>query len=123
LETAIFREYGRLRADPPALSAMVTTVGGFAILAPVGIATVISALAAPLLAVNVGVPGDALVLGCLGAAANVAATLVPLTIMRAQEQLGSYLRLTSVQIVVTITFTVLFVAVLRWGVTGWMLAT
>jgi O-antigen/teichoic acid export membrane protein len=123
LETAIFREYARLRGDAPALQAMVNTVGGFAIVVPIVAATVVSALAAPGLARVFGLPGEALVLGSLGAAANVAATLVPLTLMRVQERLRNYLQLTSIQVAVTAGFTVLFVAVLGWGVTGWMLAS
>jgi O-antigen/teichoic acid export membrane protein len=122
LETAIFLDYSRLRGDPPAADAMVTTVGGFAILAPIGLATAIAALAAPTLGSVLGLPAGALVLGCLGAAATVAATLVPLTIMRAQERLRAYLQLTSIQVVVTVVLTTLFVAVLGWGVAGWMLA-
>lgn len=123
LETAIFKEYAVLRGDPSAQRAMVNTVGGFALVVPVVAATGIAALAAPTLASAFDVPGEALVLGCLGAAANVAATLVPLTLMRVQERLGDYLRLTSIQVAVTIGFTVVFAAFLGWGVTGWMLAS
>jgi O-antigen/teichoic acid export membrane protein len=47
---------------------------------------------------------------------------VPLALLRAQERFGDYLRLTGLQVVFVTASTLLFVVVLNWGVTGWMLA-
>ena len=123
LETAIFRGYRQESGDTESVRALVNTVGGFALVVPIATAAVIAAFAAPPLATVFGVPADALVLGCLGAAVNVAAMLVPLTILRAQERLRDYLQLTSIQVAVTVGLTILLVGIAGWGVAGWMLAS
>jgi O-antigen/teichoic acid export membrane protein len=122
LETAIFRGYLQAAANPSHARTFVNTVGGFGIVAPVVLAGV-AAGAAPWLSGVFDVPAGALVLGCLGAAATVSATLVPLALLRAQERLRSYLQLAWAQIALTSGLTLLCVAVLGWGVVGWMLAS
>jgi O-antigen/teichoic acid export membrane protein len=123
LETAIFRGYREESSNTETVRVLVNTVGGFALLAPIAGAAGIAVIAAPTLASVFDVPADALKLGCIAAGVNVAATLVPLTLMRAQERLRDYLKLTSIQVAVTVGITILFVAVMGWGVTGWMLAS
>jgi O-antigen/teichoic acid export membrane protein len=122
LETAIFRGYLRVARDARGSHALVNTVGGFALIAPIGLAAIISASAAPALAATFHVQVNALYLASAGAAANASATLVPLALMRAQERLGDYVRLTALQVIATPTLTILFVAILGWAVMGWMLA-
>ena len=121
LETAIFRGY-IAACDESNRAEFVDTVGGFALVVPLALAAVFSLLAAPVLAVLFVVPADALRNAAFGAALTTSATLVPLTLLRAQERFGDYLQLTALQVLVTPVLTILFVAVFGWGVTGWMLA-
>jgi O-antigen/teichoic acid export membrane protein len=123
LETAIFRGYREAVGDSGAMRSLINTVGGFALLVPIAGAAAIAALAAPTLAAILDVPPGALVLGCTAAGLTAATTLVPLALMRAQERLRDYLQLTSIQVATTAGLTILFVPVLGWGVSGWMLAS
>jgi O-antigen/teichoic acid export membrane protein len=123
LETAMFRGYVLRADDPEAARTFVNSVGAFGVLAPPALALVISGIAAPALARLFSLPADALILGCVAAATNVSATIVPLALLRAQQRLRSYLELTWIQIAVTAGLSILFVAVLRWGVLGWMAAS
>lgn len=121
LETAVFRGYVQAAGDRLAARTFVNTVGGFAIMVPLSVA----ALAAVVLSwfpPIFDIPLDALRLAFVGAAATASSTVVPLAVLRAQERFSAYLRLMGIQVVLTTTLTILFVAVLRWGVTGWMLA-
>ena len=77
---------------------------------------------AGLVAAASDVPADALRLAAVGAALSASATIVPLAILRARERLRDYIHLTALQVLVTPTLTILLVAILGWGVTGWMLA-
>ncbi len=122
LETAVFRGYLE-RADDPLLQArFVNTLGYFGGLTPVLLGLAISAAAAPFIEQVFGVPPFAFVLGCLAAALNVSATVVPMAVLRAQERLRDYLGLTWIQIGVNAGLSVLFVGGLGWGVYGWMAA-
>ena len=120
LETAIFRGFIAIGDKTQAVQ-FVNTVGGFALVVPISLAA-ISMLVAPALAEIFDVPTDALRLASVGAALTTSATLVPLTLLRAQERLGDYLQLTALQVLVTPVLTFAFVAVFGWGVVGWMLA-
>lgn len=122
LETAIFRARIRYVAAPGAAHAFVNTVGGFALAVPIFVGSVLSVVAVPAAAEAFDVPVDALRAALIGTALSVSATLVPLAVLRSQERLGDYVRLTGIQVVLTMGLTLLLVAVMRWGVTGWMLA-
>ena len=121
LETAVFRGY--LRADTQTDSGRVftNTVVSFGLVAPLSLAGAFAAFGAEAIAPIFDVPVDALRLACAGAGAT-AATLVPLALLRSQERLRDYLQLTALQVVVTPVLAILFVAVLGWSVTGWMLS-
>ena len=122
LETAVFRGYGRQAYEPQNAQRFLNTVGGFAILAPNGIAIAFSLIVAPVLASPLNIPLDALRLASLGAAWTASATVVPLAVLRSQERLSHYLSVTAVQLGATVAVTVLLVAWLDLAVTGWMLA-
>jgi len=64
-------------------------------------------------------PGE-LTLTLLGAGLYVAATTVPLGVLRAQERIGPYVVLSVIAGVTTTSLTVLAVVVLHLGVVGWM---
>jgi O-antigen/teichoic acid export membrane protein len=122
LETAVFRTYVQLREQPGDLKRFVNSVGAFAVVAPLAVAAVLAIAASPLLERVFDVPRWAVTVGFLGAAMYVSATVIPLAILRAQERLRDYLRLSMVYVVATVALTVLLVVLLRWGVLGWMLA-
>ena len=121
LETAIFRGYLSRTDDERAAATFVNTVG---LLAFVGalLLTTIAIASAPAVAPALRVPVLAYQLTCVGAGALAVATVVPMALLRAQERLGAYLRLTGMQAAITPLLTILFVAVLDLGPTGWMLA-
>lgn len=122
LETAVFRTCVRLRSRPADLASFVSTVGGFAIAAPLVGAAVGTLLVGPPLADAYDVEIAAIAMGFIGAAFLTSATVFPLAVLRAQERLSDYLRLTGVQVVLSVGMTVLLVVVFRWGVFGWMAA-
>ena len=122
LETAVFRTCVRLHTRPAELRSFVNTVGAFAIAAPLVVALVGSLVLSPLVARVYDAPETAVGLGFIGASLLTSATVVPLAVLRAQERLGDYLRLTGVQVILSVGLTVTLVVVLQWGVVGWMLA-
>ena len=123
LETAVFRGYLLAeQEDGDSARVFVNTVGGFGIVVPLLLAAAFGVFGAPLIAPPFGVPVDAVRLAGAGAGATAAATLVPLSLLRSQERLRDYIQLTALQVVVTPVLIVLLVAVMGWGVTGWMLA-
>jgi len=122
LETAIFRGYVRLADRPQELRRFVNTVGTFAIIAPLLLAVAAGLGLSSTFENAFEVPRSAVALGFIGAALLTSATVVPLAILRAQERLREYLRLTGVQVVLTVGLTLTLVVVLGWGVVGWMLA-
>lgn len=122
LETAVFRTYVRLREQPGELKRFINSVGAFAVIAPLFVAALVAIALSPLLERVFDVPRWAMIVGFLGAALYVSATVIPLAILRAQERLRDFLRLSTVHVVATAGLTLLFVVLLRWGVLGWMLA-
>lgn len=122
LETAVFRSYVRLRDQPVEQTRFINTVGAFVLVVPLVVAVVAAVgLSSPMEA-WFNVPRSGVALGFVGAALAIAATVVPLAVLRAQERLRDYVRLSGVQVLVTVGLTFGFVVILRWGVLGWMLA-
>jgi len=122
LETAVFRTYSRLRDQPRERRRFTNTVGTFTLVAPLLVAALAGLGLSPVIERMFEVPRLAVTLGFLGAALSISATVVPLAILRAQERFGDFIRLSGVQVVVTVGFTLTFVVLLRWGVLGWMLS-
>jgi O-antigen/teichoic acid export membrane protein len=121
LESAVFRGYVQA-ASTRDKGSFITTVGGFALVAPFALSVVFGITIAPALGSLFDIPVDALRLAGIGAAFSASSTLVPLALLRAQERLGDYLQLTGVQVMVLPVLTVVFVITLHLAVTGWMLA-
>ena len=122
LETAVFRSYVRLRDQPVELARFINTVGAFAVVVPLVAAVVAAVGLSPLIEGWFSVPRSGVALGFVGAALAISATAVPLALLRAQERLRDYVRLSLVQVLLTVGMTFVFVVILHWGVTGWMLA-
>jgi O-antigen/teichoic acid export membrane protein len=123
METGVFRRYFYLEGDPKAQRRFVASAWKSLMVAAPSLAGVV-ALVLVLLVPSSAVfrPAEAAV-AVFGAAVLVAATIVPLTVLRAEQRLKHYITLTIVAGVGTAVLTVLFVVVLRQGVIGYFIAT
>ena len=122
LETPMLRGYIHSRSDPHANRVFIDTVGAFVTAFAFALAVAL-AIAAGGIASAVGVPVDALKVTLIGAAATATATVVPLALLRAQERIGDYLRLSIVSLVATFGLAILLVTVFQMGIMGWVLAS
>jgi O-antigen/teichoic acid export membrane protein len=122
LESSVFRNYIRLQNKPAELSRFVTTVGSFAVIFPALSAAFLAFALSTVLAGTFDVPRGAVVLALVGGAFWTSATIVPLAVLRAQERLRAYIRLSGLQTALTVGLTLTFVVGLGWGAVGWMLA-
>lgn len=122
LDYGLFRAFFRLASDPTHQREFVESVWSFLIGVVLASAGLISVLVGPWLGSSGTVRGPELVLGLVGIALFVAATTVPLSLLRAQERLRDYLILNAVLASTTSIFTVTFVVVLDEGVQGWLIA-
>ncbi len=122
LETAIFRGYLATKSEAGSVDRFINGVGGFGVVVPIILSLFVALLVAPAVSPFFGVPTGALQLASIGAGALAAATVVPLALLRAQERLRDYLRLTALQVLVTPVLTIGLVAIVDWGVVGWMVA-
>lgn len=122
LESAIFRSYILLRAEPVEQKRFLNSVGLLALIAPITLAAMSVLLLGPALAEALSVSAWAVGIAAIYAAIHVSVTLVPFAILRAQERLGPFIRLTLLQVVLVTGLTLLFVVVLDFGVVGWLSA-
>lgn len=123
LETAVFRTYILLREDPEERHRFINSVGLLALAGPISLAVLSQGIFGTALASIFDVSWAAIGLGVVTGAVQVSVILLPFAILRAEERLGSYLRLTAIQAVLITLLTLLFVVVLRWGISGWLLAS
>ena len=122
LDTAFFRSYFALRGDPERQQRFVTTVWVFLLVVPPAGAAVVTLGVAPLLASMQGLSPAVLAMAMAGAAIFVSATVVPLSLLRAEERLRDFVVLSAVTSVATAGFTLIAVVPLHGGVMGWLIA-
>lgn len=122
LETAVFRSYVRLEGQPAELRRFINTVGLFAIALPLVLAVTAYFGLSAIIEQTFGVPRLAVATGLMGIALMTSTSVLPLAVIRAQERLRDYVRLTVIQAVLSVGLTIVFVVVLDWAVFGWMLA-
>jgi O-antigen/teichoic acid export membrane protein len=123
METGVFRHYFYLEGDSVAQRRFVASAWRSLIIAAAGLAAVLAMLLILLVPSSaVFRPGEATV-AVFGAAVLIAATIVPLTVLRAEQRLKDYIMVTVVAGVSTAVLTVLSVVVLRLGVIGYFGAT
>jgi len=123
LDLAIFRTFFELSREPSRQREFVNSVWRFLVCFPLVGAVAIGAVAWPIIGSGERVTGLDLLLALVGAALYVAATTVPLAVLRAQQRLRDYIAVTGVTALANAGLTVLFVVVLDGGVRGWLLAT
>jgi O-antigen/teichoic acid export membrane protein len=123
LETAVFRSLITLADEPGERGRYLNAVGGFSLVVPPVLALIISGPIGLAAQAAFQVPATSVAIGIVGAGLSASAAIVPFAVLRAEERLGDYLRVTTVQAVVGITLPLLFVVVFGWGVPGWLLAS
>jgi O-antigen/teichoic acid export membrane protein len=122
MELAIFRNVVHLADDPRARNRFISSTWTFLIIAPLVVAMIVTALMAPLLWSNPVVSVEELGLSMLAASLYVAATTLPLALLRADRRLRDFVIVNGVATAATAGLTVILVIVLRAGETGWLLA-
>ncbi|MGN6372924.1 MAG: lipopolysaccharide biosynthesis protein [Solirubrobacteraceae bacterium] len=123
MDNGVMRHFFQLEGDRPAQRRFILTAWRFLTWAAVGLSALVAVglvLFAPTTAAFRPEEGA---LAVLVAAMFVGATVVPLTVLRAEHRLKDYIVLTSVTGIATVVLTVLFVVVLRLGVAGWLIAS
>ena len=121
LDIAIFRTYFEYENNAARQGRYIQSIWRVLVGAPLVGAVVLALLASPF--VGEGRVSDLdVLLAFVGMALWAAATTVPLSVLRAQQRLRDYLKVSAVSIVATPLLTVLFVVVLDTGITGWFVA-
>jgi O-antigen/teichoic acid export membrane protein len=123
MDSGVMRQFFQLEGEPAAQRRFVLTAWYFLAISAFVIAAIV-ALLLVLFAPSSSAfhPAEGALAVC-GAAIFVAATVVPLTVLRAEHRLKDYLILTAVVSISTTALTVLFVVGLHLGVTGWLFAS
>jgi O-antigen/teichoic acid export membrane protein len=123
MDVATVLAWYRLADNPALRSRWLSSVGAFMTAAPICGCAIASAAVLALSPRPFGLPAWWLVLALMGAGLGVTATTVPLALLRAQQRLGPYLSLTGVIAIVNTAASLVFIAVLHWGVAGWLAGT
>jgi O-antigen/teichoic acid export membrane protein len=123
LETAIVRAWFTLRDDPAARASWMGSVGLVAGIGPILGAGTVSLLLWVGSSMPLEVPIGWMALGIMGAGIGAAATVMPLSLLRAQERLKTYVGLNVVLAAVNTGATLTFMVVFGWGVAGWLAGT
>ena len=123
LETAIFRTYIHLAPDPAKRDRFVNTIGIFLLAVPPVAVVALGLLLVRPLSSFFSMEPETIGLALAGVALTVPATILPMAVMRAQERLGDYLRVSVVTVVAHTGFMVGLVIVFRTGLNGWLLAS
>ena len=123
LETAVLRTLITLADRPLERDRFLNTVGGFALLAPTVLALAVAGPIGLIAQAAFGVPATTVALGIIGSGLTASTVIVPFAVLRAEERLRDYLQISAVQAIAGITLSFVLVVILRWGVSGWILAT
>jgi O-antigen/teichoic acid export membrane protein len=122
-DVATIRVWYRLADKPARRATWLSSVGAFMSVVPGAGCVIASCVIVALWRRPFGLPAWWLVLALVGAGVGVTATTVPLALLRAQLRLRSYLILSGVIALVNTAASLVFLAVLHWGVAGWFAGT
>lgn len=122
LELAIFRGVVHLADDHSARNRFVRSIWTFLLIAPLFAGAAVTAVMSPFLWNSRVLGVQQLGLSMLAAALYVSATTLPLALLRADRRLRDFVVVNAVATITTTGLTLLLVAVLRAGVTGWLVA-
>jgi O-antigen/teichoic acid export membrane protein len=123
MDVSVMRRYVQLEGDADSQMDFVLTAWSFLALTTLVLAGVVSALLVALVSTSPAFDPRQGALAVVCGALFVGATIVPLTVLRAEYELRKYIILTGILALANTALTVLFVVVLRLGVTGWLVAT
>lgn len=122
METITTRNYFQFAKEPEKQQAFLDSVWRFLIVFPMAAAAVLTLITSATVG-EIGTVGPVdIALTLFAAAANAASTTMPLSVLRARQDLRGYLWMTAVLAIGTTGLTVFFVVVLDQGVRGWFLA-
>jgi O-antigen/teichoic acid export membrane protein len=121
-EVGVFRNFFQLGKDEEARARYLRSTWTFLILAALAMAGICTAILAPLIGSNHILSAGRLTLSLIAAAISVAATTVPLAVLRAANRVRDYLILNGVIAAASTGLTVILVVWLRTGVIGWLVA-
>jgi O-antigen/teichoic acid export membrane protein len=122
LELTAYRTYFQLSDDKAAQRRYVHTAWTFLIVAPMGLAVVVTLISIPLLSGVHLVTPLIMLLSLVTAALNVAATRVPYVVLRAEQRLRDFMVINIGFAAFTAAASATAVLVLRAGVIGWLVA-
>jgi O-antigen/teichoic acid export membrane protein len=120
LEAAVLRAAIRLKGDPDERYRFINTLGLFAVVTPVLGSLVAGFAAAALLGTAHPIPLDVLLVGFLAVAVQTSVTVFVGALLRAEERLHDYARVTVAYAVTNVAVTVALVVGLRLGPIGWL---
>lgn len=123
LDLSIFRTYFELEDQPDHHQRFIDSIWRFLTYVPVATSLVLGGLAWLLIGDIGYVHGYDILLALVSAGVLVAATTVPLGLLRAQQRLPQYIAVTAAGAVGTGGLTALFVVALHLGVAGWFMGT
>jgi len=123
MESVFMRVYFQLDTDKARQSDFVNTVWIGLIAFPLIAGTTVGLIAWPLIPHAARFTGFELLLAFVGAAVNVGANIVPLSVLRAEQRLRAFLTFSTIATLSIAGLSLLFVAGFRWGVLGWLVAT
>jgi len=118
-EFAMFRQWFQLGDDQDERRAYLRSLGTFLIAAPLCMACLLEIVVGATGADIASLPPRAVELAILAAALQATATIMPLSLLQAQERFQRYAIVSGTSTVLTSAFTVLAVVTLHWGVSGY----
>jgi O-antigen/teichoic acid export membrane protein len=118
---AVFRQWFQLEDDEADRRRYVGTVGQLLLVGPLLVTLLLVPVALTVGADLLQVDGLALVLSIAGTALFVSASVLPFSVLRAQERLRDFVALNLCNAVVTAATTIVAVVVLDGGVRGWVI--
>jgi O-antigen/teichoic acid export membrane protein len=122
LELAVFRGVVHLSEEASIRDRFIRSVWTFLLVAPLVTGTVVTAVMAPFLWDSKVLGVQELGLSMLAASLYVSATTLPLALLRADRRLRDFVALNAVATFTTTGLTLVLVAALHTGVTGWLVA-
>jgi O-antigen/teichoic acid export membrane protein len=122
LDVAVFRGLFQLSDDPPTRARFFRSIWTFLMVAPLLMALVAMIVLAPILGTSQILSVGFLALSLTAAVVSVAATTVPLAVLRAENRIRHYLLVTGSIAITSTCLTVILVVWVRTGIVGWLVS-
>lgn len=119
-EAALFRQLFRVGKDSEERRQFLQTAATLLTVVPLSAAAILAVPGVLVVYGRLNVEPLDLALVLFGSAVFVSSTVLPFTVLRAEERIGDFIRLNALMTLITTALTVTFVVWLDWGVTGWL---